>query len=95
MAALRLALGEPAVYELHRLQRLVRLARGHDEHVRGDAGGFERELRAARLPVDALVCDDVGGGCVKDGIDALAKLVDYVPAHPYRVVSLRCLDDCG
>ena len=95
MAALRLALGEPAIYELHRLQRLVRLAGGHDEHVRGDTGGFKRELRAACLPMHTLVCDDVRSGDVENGIDALAKLVDYVPAHPYRVVALGCVDGSG
>ena len=88
MAALRLALGKPAVYELHGVQRLVGLARGHDEHVRRDAGGFKRELRAPRLPMHALVGDDVRGGCVERGVDALANLVDYVPAYPYRVVAL-------
>ena len=64
VAALCLALGKPAIYELRGLQRLVRLACGHDEHVRGDACGFERELCPARLPVNSLVSDDVCGGSV-------------------------------
>ena len=61
----------------------------------GDTGGFERELRAPGLPMHTLVCDDVRSGDVENGIDALAKLVDYVPAHPYRVVALRCVDYGG
>ena len=88
MPTLCLALCEPAIYELHRFQRLVRLAGRHYEHVRGDAGSFERELRAPRLSMHTLIGDDVRGGHIENGIDALANLVDSVPAHPYRVVPL-------
>ena len=95
VAALRLALCEPAIYKLRSLQRLMRLACWHNEHVRRDAGGFERELRAARLPMHSLVGDDVCSGNFQQGVHTLAYFVDDVPANPYRVVPLGCVDDGG
>ena len=92
VTALSLETSEPRVDVLRGRERLVLLSRRHDEQVRGDAGHFERVLRAPGLLVHALIGDDVRDAGIHDAANAVADLVDDLPADPQGVVSGRGAD---